>query len=89
VKFIINPEGKNIEVLAKNPDIGESSSILSAKIEGAPIEVSFNYKFLIDGILNIKSSEILFEISGEDGPCILRPIGDKSYLYVAMPIKAT
>jgi len=88
IKFIIKPDQKNIEVLAKNPDIGESSSVLPAKIDGSPVEVSFNYKFLIDGILNIKSSEILFEISGEDGPCILKPVGDASYLYVAMPIKA-
>ncbi len=89
VKFVVKPDQENIEVLAKNPDIGESSSVLSAKIEGAPIEVSFNHKFLIDGILNIKSSEILFQISGEDGPCVLKPVGDNSYLYVAMPIKAT
>lgn len=89
IKFIINPEKKSIEVLAKNPDIGESSSSLTAKIEGEPLEISFNHKFLIDGVSNIKSSEIIFDLSGEDGPSVLKPVGDQSYLYVVMPIKAS
>jgi DNA polymerase-3 subunit beta len=51
------------------------------------IKVSFNWKFLVDGLSNIKSSEILFEFQGDDGPSVIRPIGDASYLYVVMPIK--
>jgi len=57
-------------------------------VEGEPIEAAFNYKFLVDGLLNIKSSEVIFDISKEEGPCILRPVGDASYLYVVMPIKS-
>ncbi|MBU3934640.1 DNA polymerase III subunit beta, partial [Patescibacteria group bacterium] len=89
IKFIINPVKKIIEISAHNPDIGESKSNLSVKIEGEPIEISFNHKFLIDGVLNIKSSELALDLSGEDGPCVLRPVGDSSYIYVVMPIKST
>ncbi len=89
IKFTIDPAKKSIEISAHNPDIGESKSNLSAKIEGGPIEISFNHKFLIDGVLNIKSSEIVFDLSGEDGPCVLKPMGDLSYIYVVMPIKST
>ncbi|MBU2539709.1 DNA polymerase III subunit beta [Patescibacteria group bacterium] len=88
IKFIINPAKKSLEILAKNPDIGESTSTLLAKIDGEPMEVSFNHKFLTDGILNIKSAEIMLSLSGEGGPCILKPVGDISYLYVVMPIKS-
>jgi DNA polymerase-3 subunit beta len=87
VKISVHPEKKEIEVSSHNPDIGENISSIPAKIEGTPIEVSFNYKYLVDGLLNIKSSEVVFEISKEEGPCILRPIGDTSYVYVVMPIK--
>lgn len=88
VKISANPVGKEINIFAKNTDIGESKSNISAKIEGEPVEISFNYKFLIDGLLHIKSSEVIFEISKEEGPCILRPVGDLSYIYVVMPIKS-
>ncbi len=88
VKISIFPEKKEVEIFSQNPNIGENKSIISAKIDGDPIEVSFNYKFLIDGLLNIKSSEVIFSISKEDGPSVLKPVGDDSYIYVVMPIKS-
>jgi len=89
VKIKVNPESKELEIYANDPDIGESRSNIAAKIEGDAMEASFNYKFLTDGLLNIKSSEIVFDLSKEEGPCILKPVGDASYIYVVMPIKPT
>ncbi|MCX6722087.1 MAG: DNA polymerase III subunit beta [Candidatus Staskawiczbacteria bacterium] len=89
IKIKVNPQNKEIEISAQDPDIGESQSIVSAKIEGEVIEASFNHKFLIDGLLNIKSSEVIFDLSKEEGPCVLKPVGDASYIYVVMPIKST
>lgn len=88
VKISISPKNKQIEIFAQNPGIGENKSTLFAKIDGEPIEISFNYKYLIEGISNIKSSEVILDISKEDGPCILKPMADHSYIYVVMPIKA-
>jgi len=89
VKIKVNPASKEIEISAKDPDIGESQSSISAKIEGEEIEASFNHKYLADGLLNIKSSEVIFDLSKEEGPCVLKPVGDASYIYVVMPIKAS
>ncbi len=89
IKITANLQNKEVEIFAQDPDIGQSQSTISAKIEGEPMEVSFNHKFLIDGLLNIKSSEIIFNLSKEEGPCILKPVGDASYIYVVMPIKST
>ncbi|MCX6718215.1 MAG: DNA polymerase III subunit beta [Candidatus Staskawiczbacteria bacterium] len=89
VKIKINPAGKEVEIFAESPDIGESMSSIPAKIEGESIEASFNHKFLTDGLLNIRSSEVIFDLSKEEGPCILKPVGDASYIYVVMPIKST
>ncbi len=89
IKIKINVQQKEIQISAQDPDIGESHSSILAKIEGEPIEASFNHKFLIDGLQNIKSSEIIFDLSKEEGPCVLKPVGDASYIYVVMPIKST
>ena len=51
--------------------------------------VSFNHKFLLDGLLNIKSSEIILDLNGDSGPGVVKPVGDDSYLYVVMPIKSS
>jgi DNA polymerase III subunit beta len=89
IKIKVNPEAKELQISAQDPDIGESQSSIPVKIEGETIEASFNHKFLIDGLLNIKSSEIIFDLSQEEGPCVLKPVGDTSYIYVVMPIKST
>ena len=89
VKVSVDINAKEVRVFAQDPDIGESQSSISAKVEGEDIEVSFNHKFLIDGLLNIKSSEIVFDLSKEEGACVLRPVGEASYIYVVMPIKST
>lgn len=78
-----------IETFAQAAEIGENKSEISAKTEGKDTEISFNSKFLLDGLLNIKSDEVLFGINGAEGPAVLRPVGDISYLYVVMPIKSS
>ena len=54
---------------------------------------TFNHRFLIDGLLNIKTAEVLFALSekkgGEEGPGALKPVGDENYIYIAMPIQAS
>ena len=94
VKIKINPKKEEIEILSQNPELGENKSSLSGKInyssgKAKEIEVNFNYRFLVDGLLNIKSPKIVFELNGEEGPAVLRPEGDPSYIYVVMPIKTT
>ena len=80
--------------MSQNPELGENKSVLTGKISEASnktkeIATIFNYRFLIDGLANIKSSTVLFEVNGEEGPAVLRPEGDAHYLYVVMPIKTT
>jgi len=81
-------EGK-LKIFSQSPDVGRSETYLPAQIEGEEFEISFNYKFLLDGLNNIKSSEVIFELSGEEGPALLRPVGDESYIYILMPIKSS
>jgi DNA polymerase-3 subunit beta len=83
----ITAKEKQAEIFSQDADIGEANLNIPAKTEGSSIKVSFNWKFLIDGLVNIKSSEIVFEFQGDDGPAVIRPVGDASYLYVVMPIK--
>ena len=87
IKVSVNPEKGEVHVLSQAVDVGDFTSSLPAKITGEQVEVSFNYKYVLDGLLNMKSSEINFQINKEDGPCILKPVGDSTYLYVVMPIK--
>ena len=89
VKIKTNPEKDKIEIFSQSSEIGEYESSVSGKVEGEPIEISFNHRFLLDGLLSIKTPEIIFELNKETGPGVLKAVGDDTYIYVVMPIKAT
>jgi len=89
IKLKINTKQKTTEIFSQNPDLGENKSSLPGEVKGENIETSFNWRFLVEGLLNIKSQEVIFELSGEEGPAALKPVGDQSYFYIVMPIKAT
>jgi len=89
VKLKIDPLKNKINIFSQNPDLGEHKSTLNGKVEGKSCEISFNYRFLLDGLLNIKATEIILELNGSEKPGILRPRGDESYFYLVMPIKAS
>ena len=88
VKMKIKQESQRIELEGQNSDIGQSVSSLSAEIEGnGNMEVSFNWRFLIDGLNQIKNKDFVFTINKDEGPAVLRPKGDPSYLYLLMPLR--
>ncbi len=88
VKIRINQLDQKIEMEGQNLDIGRSLSSLTAVIQGSGnMEVSFNWKFLLDGLNQIKSDELIFSMNKEDGPAILSPKQDFSYLYLLMPLR--
>jgi len=78
---------KKVEIISQNPDLGDYKSELGGKIKGKEIEVSFNHRFLIDGVSEINSNELIFELTDQEGPAILKPTNKDDYFYLIMPIK--
>ncbi len=89
VKVKIDPSQEEMEIFSQSSEIGENQSLVQGKTKGKMTEVSFNWRFLIDGLINIQSPEVSFELNGEEGPAALKPVGDPSYIYIIMPIKAS
>jgi DNA polymerase-3 subunit beta len=70
VKIRVAPKMGGLEIFSQNPEFGENKSFLPGKINyssspAKEISVVFNYRFLVDGLLNIKSSKVVFELNDE------------------------
>ncbi|MDP2664157.1 MAG: DNA polymerase III subunit beta [bacterium] len=94
VRIKADPKKNRLDIFSQSPEIGEHKSFLAAKVEGKGAEVSFNYRFLLDGLLQMpgggeKNKEAVLELTGSDKPGVLRPRGDDNYLYLVMPIKSS
>ncbi len=89
VKITFNPQKSSIEILSKDVDVGENKSKIEAEINGEEeVEVVFDYNYLLGGLNNIFSDKVFFGLNSSTGPSVIRPVGDISYTYVVMPIKA-
>lgn len=88
VKLAVDPVKKQIEICGQSQDLGEYRSEVAARIKGKKLDVSFNYKFLTEGILmGQEGEEMIFSLAGEEGPAVLKQASDPSYIYILMPIK--
>lgn len=80
-------EKNEVIIQASNTQVGENRSVITAKITGKNNEIVLNYKYLLDGLQNINSEEIVINIIDGSNPCIIKPKELAEYMYIIMPIK--
>jgi DNA polymerase-3 subunit beta len=88
IKISENKKG-TLEVFSVDQSLGENNYILPAKIDGNPQEISFNWRYLADGLKAIDAENVFWGVNKENKPALLRAPGDMSYFYVLMPILKT
>lgn len=86
VTFHIQPKEKTFKITTKNIDIGENENTIDAVIKGDDLSISFNYKYIIDCFQSIDSDSISLSFSDTNKPMVIRGVGDKSFLYLVMPM---
>ncbi len=77
---------KNIELFSFNQLIGENKTIIQGKISGEEKEIAFNWKYLLDGVKNIKTEDIFIGISEDNKPALIKSTKDEYFIYILMPI---
>ena len=90
IKIIINKDVKNMEVFSASQSIGENKYLVPVKIQKMAenqMEVSFNWRFLLDGLKNIKSENIFLGLNDLNKPALIKSPQDESWIYILMPIK--
>jgi DNA polymerase-3 subunit beta len=66
--------------------MGSSEAILTATVEGDPIVIAFNVRFLREALEAIKTPEVALETTAPASPGVIRPVGDDHFLHVVMPM---
>jgi DNA polymerase-3 subunit beta len=85
IKLTFEPKSNRVSISASSSDIGETQAQLKGGVKGDEIEITFNWRYLLDGLSAISSSEIFLGINEQTSPTIIQPIGDKTYFYILMP----
>lgn len=87
IKLDFKSNQNELLVVASSSQTGENISNLEMEKFGSGEEIVLNYKYLLDGLQNIGSDQVFFEISDTNTPCVIKPEGKIDYLYLIMPIR--
>jgi len=75
-----------VEVSAQSEETGASQIQVDANIEGSPLLIAFNVKFLREVLDVIKTPSVALETNQNNTPATIKPIGDDDFVHVIMPM---
>ena len=72
---------------ASSPEYGSANEELEITYDGAPIEIGFNARYLLDITSQLQGTEAEFKLADAASPTLLGDASDASALYVLMPMR--
>jgi len=90
VKLTIEPGSElapgHVTVQATSAETGDNVGEMDATVEGTPIQIAFNVKYLIDMLSAANAAQVALETSTPSSPGKFVPVGDDLFLCVVMPM---
>ncbi len=87
IKMTIIPSKNEVVILSTNSGLGENITNIGAEIKGEEVEIVFNYRYLLDGLNNLQSEQVIIKTSNQGAPGVFVPDNKEGYLYIVMPIR--
>ncbi len=74
---------------SKGADSGSAEEEVSVDYEGTPFSISFNARYVLDAVHQIKGDVFFFHFKDAQTPVVLKDVADDKVLYVLMPVRAS
>jgi len=82
----INPSKKIFQIQSKNMDVGESVYAVPAVVDGETISINVNHRYITDCFNSISADSVSLAFAGQAKPIIITGVGDKTFMYLTMPM---
>lgn len=81
-------DGRYVTLKASSLEMGDHVGQVSAMIEGEPVEIAFNIKYLIDllDVVGAKDTQLVMDLSTPSTPGTFSLVGDDKFKHVVMPM---
>ncbi|MBR4681729.1 MAG: DNA polymerase III subunit beta [Elusimicrobiaceae bacterium] len=80
--------GKNTLTVSSNSQNMEFTDELPIEYGGETFDAAFNPQYIIDVLKNIGSDKVSFSFVNASQPVLVEPVGDTTFKYVIMPVRA-
>ena len=75
-----------VEISAHSEETGSNETIVEATVDGVPLLIAFNVKFLREVLEVVKTPNVAIETSAANAPGVVKPVGDDFFQHVIMPM---
>jgi DNA polymerase-3 subunit beta len=75
-----------LEISAQSEQTGTSEVLVDASVDGVPLLVAFNVRFLREVLEVIKTDNVWLETNAANTPGLLHPQGDEHFKHIIMPM---
>jgi DNA polymerase-3 subunit beta len=86
----INPTSETqpgtVELSATAEQTGSSEIAVDASIDGVPLLIAFNVRYLREVLEIIKTADVSLETNAANTPAMIKMVGDDRFLHVIMPM---
>lgn len=91
VRFDLNAASQTVQISAASHDVGSAQETIPCEIEGADVEIAFNYAYVLDGLAAAGGEGVYLEVQSALKPGIFKARRDsgrgEDYLYLVMPVR--
>lgn len=77
----------NIEITSVSHEIGKVTEKINVQIDGSPLEISFNPRYMMDALRSIDHEDIMIQFKGAMAPFTIQPKENQDTLYLILPIR--
>ena len=85
VRFALDKN--TLKLTANNPEKESAEELLDVNYNGNPMEIGFNIGYLLDVLGKIETENVELNFYGEESSCLIREPGNKTEVYVIMPMR--
>lgn len=78
--------GGRVVITAQSAETGDNVGEIDATVDGDPIEIAFNARFLADVLSVLNSPQVALETSSAASPGVVKPMGRDDFTHVIMPM---
>lgn len=76
-----------IQITSETRELGHQDAEVEAEVLGEEIMVAFNFRYLMDAVLNCPGEKQRISFSGVLSPTLVKPAEDQGLEYIVMPIR--
>ncbi|MDD2496572.1 MAG: DNA polymerase III subunit beta [Desulfitobacteriaceae bacterium] len=83
----LKAEQEQLIINSNSPEIGKIYEEINIHLEGEPIEIVFNSKYLLDALKVVDAEDIYIELISALSPGIIRNVESEEYIYLILPVR--